>query len=147
MCNSVLAAHGGLECGLTVFERWQSCLVGCKGGGNSRQNTLHVVSYMILYYCRPAHLLSQNNIAAYVCTRAIRSCTQPFTCIITQPFRKGHSNLQGWHKKAIKGEIRLKSCYWTDHKPKLQKPLSLKCPKPFLLPLQVFCVSTRREQE
>ena len=32
--------------------------------------------------------------------------------IITQPFRKGHSNLQGWHKKAIKGEIRLKSCYW-----------------------------------
>ena len=79
MCNSVLAAHGGLACGLTVFERWQSGLVGCEGGGNSCQNTLHVVSYMILYYCRPAHLLSQNNIAAYICTRAIRSCTQPFT--------------------------------------------------------------------
>ena len=89
MCNSVLAAHGLLW--TTMFERRQSCLVGCEGRGNSYQNTLHVVLYVILYYCTPANLLSQNNIATHVCTRAIRSCTQPFH-IITQPFRKGHSN-------------------------------------------------------
>ena len=131
-------------CGLMVFERWQNCLVGCEGGGNSRQNTLHVALYWILYYCRLGNLLSQHcYLRMYTCYQILYTTFH----IITQPFRKGHSNLKGWHKKAIKGEIRLKSCYWTDHKPKLQKPLSLKCPKPFLLPLQVFCVSTRREQE
>ena len=51
-------------------------LVGCEGGGNSRQNTLHVALYWILYYRRLGNLLSQNNIATYVCTRAIRSLSR-----------------------------------------------------------------------
>ena len=115
MCNSVLAAHGLLW--TTMFERWQSCLVGCEGRGNSYQNTLHVVLYVILYYCTPANLLSQNNIATHVCTRAIRSCTQPFTSSLSPSEKVTAITPQGWHKKTFsgykKGGRDLRAAIWT----------------------------------
>ena len=75
--------------------------------------------------------LSQNNIATYVCTRTITSCTQPFTSSLSSSEKVTATCKTGIRKHqtslAIKGEIRLKKCH-LDHQPKF---LSLNSPHPF----------------